>query len=177
MRKHSKLINLIFLTSIIGIFLILIQNCMAQSESESVTTIKPILLDKSYLSGVGLQRIKIKEEPEKDVFQKRLYRGKDISVYVVSSGSWINKIEKYSFDEFAYMLNGVAKVTPKEGPEQLFYTGDFFFAPKGYAGSWEIIAGKNYHYELSVITTQRADSMKEASMKQYCKKGQNSPSD
>ena len=34
---------------------------------------RPLLLDKSVLSGVGLKKIDFKEEPEKQFYQKRLY--------------------------------------------------------------------------------------------------------
>ncbi len=121
-------------------------------------TIKPIALDKSVLSGVGLKKIDLKDEPEKDFYQKRLFKGTDISVYVVSTETWNNKMNNFPFDEFVYMFHGEAIVKPKNGSSQLFHSGDFFFAPKGFTGEWEIIAGKNLHYELSVITNQRADS-------------------
>ncbi|MBW1295952.1 cupin domain-containing protein [Aquimarina litoralis] len=118
----------------------------------------PILLDKSVLSGVGLEKIDLKDEPEKDFYQKRLYRGNDISIYVVSTETWNNKFENFWFDEFIYMYHGEAIIKPQHGKAQLFHSNDYFFAPKGYTGEWEIKAGKNLHYELSVITTKRADS-------------------
>lgn len=121
---------------------------------------KPILLDKSVLSGVGLEKVNIKDEPEKDFYQKNLYRGDDLSVYVVSTESWNNKMDNFPFDEFIYMYHGQAFVKPDHGQTQLFNTGDYFFAPKGYTGQWEILAGSNLHYEVSVITTRRADASK-----------------
>jgi len=119
---------------------------------------KVILLDKSVLAGVGLEKIDLKDEPEKDFYQKQLFRGEDISVYVVSTQTWNNTMDDFPFDEFIYMFHGEAVVKPKVGPTQLFYSGDYFFAPKGYTGQWDIKAGENLHYELSVIATKRSDS-------------------
>lgn len=135
----------------IGIFCF--QNSFAQND-----LLKPILLDKSVLSGVGLKKIDFKNEPEKDFYQKQLYRGEDISIYVVSTETWNNKMKNFPFDEFIYMFHGEALVKPQNGRTQLFQTGDYFFAPKGYTGEWEIRAGDYLHYELSVIASKRADS-------------------
>lgn len=140
------------------VFSILSISLLAQNEQS--TTIKPLLLDKSVLSGVGLQKIDLKNEPEKTFHQRNLFRGKDISVYVVSTETWNNRMDNFSFDEFVYMFHGEAIVKPESGPSQLFYSGDYFFAPKGFTGEWEIRAGKQLHYELSVITSQRADQSK-----------------
>ncbi|MEL6390103.1 MAG: cupin domain-containing protein [Bacteroidota bacterium] len=124
---------------------------------QDVEIIKPILLDRSVLSGLGLKKIEIKNEPEKDFYQKRLYRGDDLSVYVVSTETWINEMDNFPFDEFVHMYHGEAVVTPEQGSAQLFYSGDSFFAPRGFTGNWEIRAGDYLHYELSVIASQRAD--------------------
>ncbi|MEO1514929.1 MAG: cupin domain-containing protein [Bacteroidota bacterium] len=134
---------------------LLLLSGMLQAQQDSIA---PILLDKSVLSGVGLKKIDLKNEPEKDFHQKRLYQGEDISVYVVSTESWNNKMENFGFDEFIYMYHGEAIVKPEQGKTQLFHSGDYFFAPRGYTGEWEIKVGSHLHYELSVITTKRADS-------------------
>lgn len=141
--------------SLLFVFYVLTaQTAFAQGAAE--TALKPILLDKSTLSGAGLQKLESKEEPEKDFYQKNLFRGQDISVYLVSTESWINKLDDYPFDEFAYMMHGEALIKPNTGPIQVFHSGDYFFAPKGYTGEWEIRAGDHLHYELSVITTRRS---------------------
>ncbi len=126
--------------------------------SQSNTTLRPILLDKEALSGIGLQKIKPKDTPERDFFQKRLYGGKEISVYVVSSQSWTVPFDAFWFDEFIYILHGKGKVHLDDQEDMIFNSGEYFFAPKGFPGKWEVQAGDNYHYELSVITNKRADS-------------------
>ncbi len=131
---------------------------LAVRAQDSKSIVQPIPIDKSALSGVGLKKIDIKDEPEKDFYQKRLYWGEDLGVFVVGTGTWNNKIKNYAFDEFVYMYQGEAMVKPNTGSAKVFYAGEYFFAPKGFQGEWEIRAGNFIHYELSVITTKRADS-------------------
>ena len=122
--------------------------------------VKPIGLDKSVLSGVGLEKIALKDEPKKEFYQKNLFWGKELGVFVVGTESWVNTTTNYPFDEFIYMYNGEAIVKPVVGTSQIFYSGDYFFAPKGFNGDWEIKGNNQIHYELSVITTTRTDSTK-----------------
>ena len=132
--------------------LFFISSAIGQAEEP----ISPILIEKSALSGIGLKQIQLENEPDRAFFQKNIYRGADLSVYVVSSQSWPGKMDNFSIDEYIYMLNGKARVKPQGGEDRFFQTGDHFFATKGFTGDWEILAGNQYHYELSVITTQRA---------------------
>ncbi len=125
---------------------------MAQS-----TPLDPVLLDKSFLSGVGLKKVLIEDEPDKAFYQQLLYEGKDLSVFIVSSETWSNDFKDFWFDEFIYMFHGTATMKPQKGRIQTFQSGDYFFAPKGYTGKWDIDAGENLEYELSVIATERAD--------------------
>ncbi len=128
--------------------------------SQFSNDIVPVLLDKEALSGIGLEKITLKDTPERDFFQKRLYRGKEISVYVVSSESWTVAFDSFWFDEFIYILQGKGVIHLDDQDDMTFHSGEFFFAPKGFSGKWEVQAGDNYHYELSVITNQRVDSTK-----------------
>ncbi len=132
----------------------------AWTQSKSSEPLKPILLDKSALSGIGLKKVELKNEPERDFFQKNLYRGEDISVYIVSSQSWPGTMNNFPIDEYVYIFNGKSRAQPKGGKDIFFQTGEHFAIPKGYTGEWEVMAGNQYHYELSVITTQRAPEAK-----------------
>jgi len=127
----------------------------AQDQTEPIT---PITFDRSILSGVGLKKIDLKDEPEKDFYQRRLYWGKELGVFIVGTETWTNEISNYPFDEFVYMYNGEAIVKPADGPSQIFYSGEYFFAPKGFKGQWEVKGNNQIHYEFSIITTTRADS-------------------
>ncbi len=129
----------------------------AQNDNQEVPS-KPILIDKSALSGLGLQSVQLENEPNRKFFQRRLLRGVDLSVFIVSSESWSTQMNNFPIDEVVLMLNGKAKINPENGNQMTFQSNQFFFIPRGYTGSWEIQAGKNYHYELSIISTERAES-------------------
>ncbi len=130
----------------------------AQNSSEDV--LQPLQLAPSDLSGNDLQQMKLKNEPTREFYQKQLYRGEDLSVYVVSSQSWPGTMENFSIDEYVYIFNGKARARPTGGDDIYFYSGEHFTIPKGYTGDWEVMAGTNLHYELSVISTPRAPEAK-----------------
>lgn len=128
--------------------------------SQTDKVIEPILLDKSTLSGVGLKKRELKNEPEKEMFQTRLYKGEELSVFVVSTQTWNNVNENYPIDEYVFLIQGQSIVKPLNGNSKLFNPGDHFLVPRGFDGEWEIRAGDHLHYELAVISTDRADSSK-----------------
>lgn len=117
--------------------------------------IKPLRLDAATLSGLNLESVTNTKEPDRKLFQRNLYKGREISVYIVSSESASATHDSYGIDEFLYLINGGAMLKPKGGTEQNHYTGDFFIAPRGYVGEWETIGGTDFHHELSVISTRR----------------------
>lgn len=125
-------------------------------QKDSTELIKPILIDKLALSGIGLKKVDLKDQPGREFFQKNVFRGKELSVYIVSSQSWTASVADFPIDEYIYMLNGKARVKDATGINRFFSSFDHFFAPKSLTGEWEIMAGDNYHYELSVITTERS---------------------
>lgn len=151
MKQRIYKLTLLLLLSIF------VTQLSAQEKSKNQKIITPILLDKAVLSGVGLDKINLKHEPERTFHQKRLYGGEEISVYVVSSDTWTSPFDAFWFDEFIYIFQGKAKVTSEHG-EHHFNSGEYFFAPKGFKGEWGVQAGDHLHYELSVITNKRADS-------------------
>lgn len=144
----------LYLFSLLFIFI----NCAAQTEQTKQKTIAPILINKSALSGIGLKQIDQPNDPGKEFYQRKICWGEELGIFVVSTNSYTNKMKDFPFDEYVYMLHGEAEVRPSDGDMQRFRSRDHFFAPKGYTGEWEIIAGENLHYELSVISTKRADS-------------------
>ncbi len=149
----NKLLLLIFLS----LSLLSCQEKQQQSKATKATKqiIKPLLLDKATLSGLNLKSVTNQSQPERKLFQKNLYRGSEISVYVVSSETAEADWDNYGIDEFIYVLNGRARLHPRNGVEHFYYPGDFFFAPKGYTGIWETQGGTEFYHELSVITSNR----------------------
>jgi len=132
------------------------------TSAQTNTSITPqiVPLDRSVLSGVDLIKIDMKNTPERKFYQKNLFRGDNLSVFVVGTQTWDSEMNNFPFDEFVYMYQGEAIVKPIDGPTQLFHAGDYFFAPKGFTGDWNINSGDHLHYEFSVISTKRADSTK-----------------
>ena len=120
--------------------------------------VEPILLDKAALSGIGLQKLELEDDPDRIFMQKRLYRGKEFSVYMLSISSSVSEFPFFPFDEFVYLVNGRAHLLPSEQEEYYLNAGDFIVVPRGYQGNWEIQGGNAFNLELSIITNKRADS-------------------
>lgn len=141
--------------------------CKAQTAQKTISKeiIKPILLNKKALSGVGLDSVYLKDQPKRSFFQKRIYRGTDISIYVISSGTASKYFESFPIEEFVYMINGKAFLEPKNEKPYEFVTGDFVAVPKGYHGNWTTVGGNKYHLELSVVSNKRADSKEVSKIK------------
>lgn len=118
--------------------------------------VEPILMDKLALSGLGLKQVTSSADPERVLFQKRLYHGEEISVYIVASETKTAHWENYGLEEFIYVFNGRARLHPMNADQQYFYPGDFFIVPKGYSGEWETQGGATFYYELSVIANDRS---------------------
>lgn len=120
--------------------------------------INPIALDPGVISGLGLKKVTSSADPDRLLFQKRLYQGEDISVFVVASETKTANWEDYSIEEFIYVINGRARLHPSGEAERFYYPGDFFWVPKGYKGEWETQGGHSFYHELSVIANERAGS-------------------
>jgi uncharacterized cupin superfamily protein len=143
---------------LVMLFFLLLISCFIYAQNTVVdsTIIHPISFDKKVLSGLDLKAVQSSTQPDRKLFQKRLFKGEEIGVYLVASetasATWTN----YTIDEFIYVLNGRARLKPQNGVDNFFHKGDFFFAPKGYKGDWETQGGASYYYELSVVGMNRS---------------------
>ena len=138
------------IASVLVLMLIVNPNSIAQNKAQ------PYLVDKNVLSGIGIERLKLKDLPEKKFFQTRLFNGENLSVFVLSSESWLNTFDEFNLDEYVYIVNGVSVINSLGKKKESFYNGEFFCIPKGFNGKVEIQAGNQFHCELSVISTRRA---------------------
>ncbi|MEN0048708.1 MAG: alpha/beta fold hydrolase [Bacteroidota bacterium] len=135
-------------------------DAVVEAYQKTEKIVRPILLSKDALSGIGLEQLTLDDQPNRAFFQRNVFLGIDLSAYIVSSQSWLGKMNNFPIDEYVFMLNGKARLKPENQENSIaFQSNEHFFAPKGYTGEWEIMAGNNYHYELSVITTNRADTV------------------
>ncbi len=123
--------------------------------AQDTTTIKPIAIDKDALSGLNLNGVKNKSQPNRLLFQSDLFLGEEIGVFVVASETATADWDNYRVDEFIFVLNGRARLKPKNNEQVFFDKGDFFIAPKGYHGIWETQGGESYYHELAVIALNR----------------------
>ncbi len=119
--------------------------------------INPIPLDPAAISGLGLKKVTSAADPDRLLFQKRLYQGEEISVFIVASETKTANWEDYSIEEFIYVINGRARLKPATEAERFYYPGDFFWVPKGYQGEWETQGGNSFYHELSVIANERTN--------------------
>lgn len=131
-------------------FMICATSCIGQ-RTNAKTIIRPILIEKETYSGLHLKRVTNPSDPERILFQKMLYSGEEIMVFVVASETKTAVWKDYGMEEFIHVLNGRARLNPDGAEERYYRTGDSFIAPKGYNGEWETQGGEQYFYELSVI--------------------------
>lgn len=133
-----------------------------------VTTkaIQPISIPPETLSGLGLPKITLRNHPAREFFQKTIYRGSDLSVYILASETAVNEITNFPFEEFVYYINGKAVIEPLDKAAYSFLAKDYIFVPKGFSGNWTNHGGNQYHLELSVIANRRTDSTQVSSLAQ-----------
>jgi len=144
----KKIITILFTGCALGLF--------GQQKLDSV--INPVTFNKRELSGLDIPRRVLNDYPNRDFFQKRLYKGSELSVYILSSETATNELTNFPIEEFIYFMNGKAKIEPKDAEEKTFLQGDYIIMPKGYTGKWTNQGGNKYHLELSVISNKRTDS-------------------
>lgn len=125
-------------------------------DKKSKQAIKPILIGKDEMSGLDLPKVKLKAHPTREYFQKALFRGEELSIFILASETANNKIASFGIEEFVYFANGKADITMKDGSKISFLAQDYIFVPKGFAANWKNI-GNKYHLELSVISRMRSD--------------------
>ena len=120
--------------------------------------IVPILINKETLSGLNLSRGKNPEQPDRKLFFQNIFRGETLSVQVISSGNASASPEDLGIDEFLFLVNGGARLSPKGAAEKTFIAGDFFMVPRGFNGDWETIGSPSFHHEISVTTVERNEA-------------------
>lgn len=127
-------------------------------EIKKDTLLAPFKINERLLSGLDIPKQVLKAHPEREYFQKRIYKGTELSVYILSSETAVNEISNFPIDEFVYFLNGRADISSKDGNAFSFFAGDYIFVPKGFSGKWTNNGGNKYHLELSVISNNRVEN-------------------
>ena len=143
--------------AILGVCLLIRAGLLfAQAEPESESEIFQV--SRETLAGVGLDPIKQKDSTRR-FYQKNVYKGKDLLIYIVAIGSGItNEFNGFPMEEFIFWKNGKAVVEP-EGQESFsIHSGDYFIQAKGFTGKWNFIGDGRLHLELAVIAANRPPS-------------------
>ena len=139
--------------SILGGLFIAITSLSFSQQSPSIYKISNELL-----AGEGLDVI-----PQKDstrtVYQKKVYDGKDLAVFIVAIGTGItNEFRSFPLEEFIFWMNGKAVVEPVGEDPISVYTGDYFIQAKGFNGKWNFVDIGGVHLELALVAKNRPDS-------------------
>ncbi len=138
------------------IWVIFIGHIYAQAPGQNHQVIHKI--STSLLSGKGLSLIKQKDTT-RVTYQKKVYDGKDLAIYMVAIGTGItNKFNGFPMEEFIYWMNGKAVVEPDSYEAFAVQSGDYFVQAKGYQGKWNFIDNGGLHLELALIAKNRPDS-------------------
>ncbi len=136
------------------------------SNSDVNTKVVPFAIDKESLSGLNMKRGKNPEQPDRILYFQSIFRGEHLSVQVISSENASATLENLDYDEFLYLTNGAARLSPKNSTDdKTFVKGDFFLVPKGFNGDWETLGATNFHHEISITTIQRNTSQTDSNKK------------
>jgi uncharacterized cupin superfamily protein len=111
---------------------------------------RPFLIDKTKISGLGIEKISWAAAPDREMYREVLYDGSELDVAIVSGSTATTIFSKPMSEEFVYVANGTATLTPNGGKPHTFYTGDFFVVPEGFIGSWTS-TGNHLYRELIAI--------------------------
>lgn len=139
----------------------ILKNTLASSilDADENRIVEPFSINKQSISGLNLKRGRNPQQPDRTLFFQNVFRGEEMSVQVISSENASSSTDNLEIDEFLFLINGAARLTPKKFDEdKTFVKDDFFLVPRGYNGNWETIGAPNFHHEISVTTSQRNQS-------------------
>lgn len=122
---------------------------ISDERGEPIAGAKPTLVDRTNLSGLGLNSANFGPEGQFESNRKLMWDGSEINVSIMD-------VEPNSLDftdmaeEFVMVLNGSATLTMVGGEPQTFYAGDFFVVPEGWDGNWTVDGNHLYREILAV---------------------------
>jgi len=112
-------------------------------------------ISKELLAGEGLDSIP-QRDTTRTVFQKVVYSGEDLAVFMVAIGTGItNEFEGFPLEEFIFWMNGKAVVEPEGEEPFAVQTGDYFVQAKGFNGKWNFVDIGGVHLELALVAKNR----------------------
>ena len=114
----------------------------------------PFIIDKTKLSGLEMDRIVWPQNPDREIYRNVLFPGSELEIAVVAGATATTTFTEPMSEEFVYVVNGTATLTPKGGEPQTFYSGDFFVVPEGFIGTWTS-RGNHLYRELIALPANR----------------------
>ncbi|MGD1840051.1 MAG: cupin domain-containing protein [Thermonemataceae bacterium] len=139
-----------------GLGLLLATNASAQQPSQETPSIYKI--PTALLAGEGLDK-KVQSDTSRTVYQKRVYNGTEIAVYMIAIGTGItNEFKSFPMEEFIFWMNGKAVVEPAGEEAFAVHSGDFFVQAKGFQGKWNFVDIGGLHLELALVAKDRPDA-------------------
>ena len=111
---------------------------------------RPFLIDQTKFSGLDIEQITWALNPDREVYREVLYDGTELDIAIVAGATATTLLTGGMSEEFVFVVNGTATLTPTGGEPQTFYTGDFFVVPEGFTGTWTS-TGNHLYRELIAI--------------------------
>lgn len=123
---------------------------MATERSDPVPGLtSPTLIDRSNMSGFGLESFVFGPQPDLEANRKTMHDGAELAISILevesNSGEFTDMAE-----EFVYVVSGSATLTAVGGEPQTFYKGDMFVVPEGWSGTWAV-EGNHLYRELIAV--------------------------
>ncbi|MBN4053540.1 DUF861 domain-containing protein [Haliea sp. AH-315-K21] len=123
---------------------------VSDDRSDPVPDAFPTLIDRTNMSGLGLEASSFGPAGEFESNRKIMWDGAELVITIMdvepNSGDFTDMAE-----EFVYVLNGSATLTAVGGEPQTFYRGDFFVVPEGWDGNWTV-DGNHLYRELIALS-------------------------
>jgi uncharacterized cupin superfamily protein len=121
-----------------------------------VKSLQPVRLNPELLEGKGLEPlvpwpVAMQLRPIATHRLVTWYAGEKLSSMVYDADDGLLQFTDLPYDEFVQILKGSAVLTSADGTCHVFKAGDYFVAPKGWTGTWEL---KDGYRELITFETQ-----------------------
>jgi uncharacterized cupin superfamily protein len=121
-----------------------------------VKSLQPVRLNPELLEGKGLEPlvpwpVAMQLRPIATHRLVTWYAGEKLSSMVYDADDGLLQFTDLPYDEFVQILKGSATLTSADGTRHVFKAGDYFVAPKGWTGTWEL---KDGYRELITFETQ-----------------------
>jgi len=119
-------------------------------------SLQPVRLNPELLEGKNLEPLepwpaKMQLRPVDTHRVVTWYIGEKLTSMIYDADDGLLQFTDLPYDEFVQILSGTATLTSVDGERHVFKKGDYFVAPKGWTGTWEL---KDKYRELITFETK-----------------------